>query len=827
MIKSINGLAIGFFKTNKFISFVSIFSVLISVSLIITMAVFSANAKQSIENEVKKMFGNMDLMVGYNLDQNKVVDKRLLTQITSLQNDLQISSVLLTHLRIDRLSSLVYTIGIDNDSLAKSRYHFSSDIAANELILNAGLAQALKVQVSESIQIENRPFVVKEVIPDLDASGATSDFIVLSRFDVKEIMKANSHIENQEATYLLIKAKDNADLPLLIDHIRDIDTELRIDVAQENEFLVSNLSSLRVFITVAMILILIVTSLIIISNYEVVLYKSRNQFAIMRSIGATTHQLFRMVLFQCSIINFVGGVLGYLLAFLSHRFLQVGIEKIYSFPTGAMNFNHMTATIVMLICMIVIEAFMLIPAYNSSKVLPIRIMQENEKTDFSYGKKIPKLGKFMLVGGAIFLVFAVLINGTGPRLLCGLIGIVLLMIGIMRLFPHYLTLTLTSMLPIIKRLFGKIPYIATKNVLPQVKRNTFIILIISFLMIITVFGSAFLKTIEQTNEQYLKKEYSTEIVVKNRVGQGSGIDSSDLRKEISKIPNVVVSTLSNTSQLAIVQGDKFIDLNYTLVDLRQMEKQGLVPPVNDADMKSIIVTEEVSKHYGLAIGDQIVLALYSFTERKWIPVDKVSVAAIMEKIPGNGIFMDWSNNTFVDEYIRFDKAYIQTTDTKQTLVQLEELLSRYPELQISTLEKSLEESQQLFYQRWSIFIALVIVILLSVMFGVFNTLMNNINSKRKEFAILRTLLVTKKGIMQFILTQIMLYILIGCVSGVTIGLLLSYSLNLLEATQVFIDWRFVGIIMIVLFSMAIIVFVPTGMRIGKMNISSELVLDNK
>ena len=40
------------------------------------------------------------------------------------------------------------------------------------------------------------------------------------------------------------------------------------------------------------------------SNFEVFLYKYKSQFAIMRSMGATTKQMFKVIFIQCSVINF-------------------------------------------------------------------------------------------------------------------------------------------------------------------------------------------------------------------------------------------------------------------------------------------------------------------------------------------------------------------------------------------------------------------------------------------------------------------------------------------------------------------------------------------
>ncbi|MFP3665695.1 hypothetical protein SB717_11130 [Priestia sp. SIMBA_032] len=62
-------------------------------------------------------------------------------------------------------------------------------------------------------------------------------------------------------------------------------------------------------------------------------------------------------------------------------------------------------------------------------------------------------------------------------------------------------------------------------------------------------------------------------------------------------------------------------------------------------------------------------------------------------------------------------------------------------MKISNYEQSAKEADKMFYQRWGIFIlviaTLVVSTVVSTMVGVFNSLVNNIYSKRKEFAVLR------------------------------------------------------------------------------------------
>lgn len=48
-----------------------------------------------------------------------------------------------------------------------------------------------------------------------------------------------------------------------------------------------------------------------------------------------------------------------------------------------------------------------------------------------------------------------------------------------------------------EKIFGRNTFVAIKNVIPQVRKNTFVILMISTMMVIVVFGSTIFKTMQK------------------------------------------------------------------------------------------------------------------------------------------------------------------------------------------------------------------------------------------------------------------------------------------------------------------------------------------
>jgi ABC-type antimicrobial peptide transport system permease subunit len=817
MIKSLTGLAFRFFRKNKFIAVSSILSVAISISLIITMALFVSNAKQSLVEEVQKMFGNMDLAIGYNPEQEKNIDSALLSEFVSFEAIEQSSNVLLTRMYVDQLGDTVYTIGAENDSLVKSRYHFSEDISDNEIILNERLSRLLGVEVDDSLILENRSYTVKEVTSDLEAAGPVLDTLILAKSRIQQIEMERTG-DNHEATYILMKTKENRDINELVTDLKSVDPELRIDIATEDEFVRSNLDMLNQFIIVLSILILILTSLFIVSNFEVFLYKYKNQLAIMRALGATNKQIFKVVFLQSSLINIIGAMVGFILVLVTHQFVQNWLGPLFSISLTRNEFNFGMAIGVICISVLLIQAFMLIPAYRSSKVLPLTIMQENEAINLSYQKLRILLGIGLFIASAIFILLGVIFSNL---VLLVLLGALFLVSGMFLLLPVYITPILNWFLPIIKSVFGNTSFITVKNLIPQVRKNILVVLIIGAMMIIAVFGSTFIQTIQHNDKEYVKKQFPTDVVLTGSISNESPIESAELKSVVKELESVKsVSTHSGFYSAEVTVGNNTGEVIYAYADLNEMEKQGLLSVTAEVDASKMIVRQEKADQYGLEVGDKVQAELFFES-----PVDVFTVASIVEELPNFGdVLIDWENNP---EEPVFQMAFVIPADTESALTQLPEIKSQFPGLTITSYEQSLEQSEQMFVQRWSIFIVVLVVILFSVMLGVVNTLINNIHSRRKEYAVLRAISLSRKGIIQVVMTQVITYLLIGLLFGSTTGILLTYVISLVDPGTIQFDFQLVSFLVGAMVVISLVIFIPFANKIGKLTISEELMQDNK
>ena len=142
----------------------SISIIAVSICLIVTMATYIHNAKATLDANIDAMFGEMDLLAGYDYGQGQYVSRELFETVQELPEVDAISPVSLEMTDINELSS-VYTLGVENDALVKSRYHFEQDVTKETVIISELLAKTLAVAKGDSVTLNDKVYTVVEVLP--------------------------------------------------------------------------------------------------------------------------------------------------------------------------------------------------------------------------------------------------------------------------------------------------------------------------------------------------------------------------------------------------------------------------------------------------------------------------------------------------------------------------------------------------------------------------------------------------------------------------------------------------------------------------------------
>ena len=489
----------------------SISIIAISICLVMTMGMYIWNANAQMKEEIHAIFGDADVTVGYNPEQGKTISAELLKQIKSIEGTDMVSPVSLTHTTVDNMES-VYTLGVENDDLVKSRYHFSSDLKSNEIILSEGLASVLKKKIGDQVLVQNEAFIIKEILPTMKAAE-TMSLVLLPNSIVKQWMPFADN--ETQGLFALVTANNPSAISM---EFKQLDNSLRVDLTNKEDFVQRNLQSLGIFIIVLSVFILIITGMLLLSTFQLFFYKLKEQLMVLRSLGASSKQIGRLINTQLSAIILFGVLIGTTVGVLIIKIWLPQLVSLLSLPIAK---NEFPAVLVFAIAIASFGFLHLITKWQVKKamqLLPLQITNDNEIVllKWTLWKKV--VTSVMTLISLLCLVTGQLeenANGEGALLI--IVGSLLLCGVVLLIIPFIFRALLNSTLQPVRSLFGKEVYMACQQLLPQIKRNSTVVLSLIGLMVILIFGSSLLKTVQSNEQSYINERYKTSIILKNQM----------------------------------------------------------------------------------------------------------------------------------------------------------------------------------------------------------------------------------------------------------------------------------------------------------------------
>ncbi|WP_313892376.1 ABC transporter permease [Psychrobacillus sp.] len=792
----------------------------ISICLIMTMSLYIYNAKAQMEDEIQALFGNADITAGYNPEQHQWLSEYQIEQIKALHGVESVSPISLTHTDVESTLDTVYTLGVENDSLVRSKYDFQSSLQLQDVILSESLAQFFDKQVGESIQINGDMFSIKEILPTM--KGVESIYLALLSNDVVKLWMQND--PNNAGLFTLIETKEDFNPTLIAMDLKALDASLRVDITNEYDFVKRNLQSLMIFIIVLSVFVLLITGVLLLSTFQLLFYKIKEQLMILRALGATSKQVGHLVLVQLTVINSIGVMLGTCLSLLVVKYGLAQLIDTLGFPKGRLDFPFLLAMIIAGASFTILQLFAFVQVRKSMNLLPMQLASDKEMLTFRWTKRQTILS-ILMAGIALvcFISAHVQENGHGQKALLIVIGTLFSCSFLLIVMPFIFTGLLHICLQPIRTIFGKEAYLACQQLIPQVRKNIPIILSIIALMTILTFGSSLLKTVQKNDTSFIEQSFETSIVLKNVLNDISF--TQETVEEIENLSSVSYAYATSFHRFEMQLEKKWDSINYATIDVEQYVALKKIASYEGDLSNGLVISQTFANKHGLKVGDKLPLAVYDFSTRKSNPAGEFPIIAITPTFLRNiDVYLDWSMHVPGKETPPIYEIMVETADVDTALAQLSYLQKEWPELQITNKETLIAESSEMFYQRWSLFVGVFVILIGATCLGVLQTLLHSIYVKRSDYAIQRFLGLSPNGLMKLILTQVLSFILYGLAMGTLIGLVLTKMLALVDREAgVFIDFLTLGSVSLLFLLLTMIVFSLQGYWISRRKLANEMI----
>ncbi|MEC1305622.1 ABC transporter permease [Lysinibacillus capsici] len=801
----------------------SISIITISICLVMTMTVYIWNANSQMKADIQALYGEMDLMVGYNPDQQKLLTTNQIEELSTLAGVTQVSRLSIAHTIVEHEKyTAFYTVGVENDDLVKSRYHFAINLGPNDAILSENVARLFNKRVGDSIHIQSKDFIVQEILPTM--KGTDSPNIILLANDVVKAWMNNSQPQTA-GIFALIKT-DEGRAKAVGAEIKQLDATLRVDVMSDYDVIKRNLQSLMVFMIVLSVFILLISSALLLSTFQLLFYKIKEQLMILRALGASVKQVGHIVKLQLSLIISFGVMLG---TTLSLVIIKSWLPQLISFlhlPEAKTELPMVFILLIALSSFIILQVMTKWQVAKSSRLLPLQIATDNENLELRWTKWKTIIVSIVGVSATFFFLQAYLAGtGSDQGALFILLGTLLVCGILLLLIPYLFTAILHLALKPIRRVLGKEAYLACQQLMPQVRKNMPVVLSMIGLMVILTFGSSLMKTLQHNDLAYTESQYETAIKINNELNDPTITPA--MIEEIEALPSVQYAyTQSNNAYIALQLGDEWLPENYTTIDIKKFMQLKKLPQIEEGNLQNgLVVTKGFAERYHLAVGDRVTMGTYDFTARQDMPTGELQIIGITDTpIHRADLIVDWSSFLTAQDHPIIEDIMVETSHPEQTLAELSFLEQRWPALKLTDIATILAQSNEMFFQRWSLFVGVFVILIAATGLGVLQTLLHTIYTKRSDYAIQRLIGLSPNGLMKLILTQVLSFVLYGLTVGTFLGFVLTRMLGFIDdGSPMSYDFLTLGLTSLAFLGSTLIVFTLQGYWMSRQKLANEIL----
>ena len=376
-MKILNKLTIKYLLMNKKRTIVTIIGVILSTSLMVGIGLIVSSFRDSLIKDTKEFNGSQHIVI------NNIKDDKIIQEYDKISEYKKIY-----YIDEYEINNSYYSI-ISTDKELLNKFNYNGNLPnENEIII----PKSLKYEINEEIDINSKKYKVVGIYDNINSElpYEYSDYIY------------TTGVDSEYNTYF-ITFKDVKNAHVYIDdlvgklHISSDDYTVNTELlALLGSIKYKNIMDTIVKIIIIVLALISVGCIIVIYNsFAISVMERKKQFGIFSSIGTTKSQLIKSVYFEALIISLIGIPLGILAAYLgigivisiTNNLLSLG-KNLLELSTYPM---FIIIPIIFMIITVILSAF--IPSIKASKISPIEAIRMND--DIKIKSKKVKTPKFI------------------------------------------------------------------------------------------------------------------------------------------------------------------------------------------------------------------------------------------------------------------------------------------------------------------------------------------------------------------------------------------------------------------------------------------------
>ncbi|WP_281526082.1 ABC transporter permease [Intestinibacter bartlettii] len=568
-------------------------------------------------------------------------------------------------------------------------------------------------------------------------------------------------------------------------------------------------------------LVIIATIATIYNSFSIAISERKKQFAILNSIGATKSQIMKFVFLEGFLVSIVGIPIGLLSGTVAIDIVFKVIKTFFKTSMfGELDLRVVFSPIVLIVSTLVILLTIfisaLIPAINAAKISPLEAIKNSSNLKVGKIKSSKLVKKIFKTEGE--LAYKNLRRNKGKfriTLFSLVISIVIFISfnGFVDMFVEANQInygSITNDLTLYENnLLTKEEVQKTIDELKKINGLKDVAIDKGYNLNVHVDEKNINKDLRESLKQsdYVDMDNSTYNFINSRLYIPGYFSISNIKlsegkfdRKTAKAENGVI-LVRYSYQESLAKKGKVVLSNYKVGDT-------LNCTITSYDSDGKESAKEVKLKI-LAITDEIL------TGNQQYPETSFGVVAYDDLIPSLGITDDESSSNLY---------YVATNQEKSTRDEVKKVAEENNLSVIDSIDEAQKLEQTMNVMKIFVYGFIVVISLVSVT-NIINTISTNINLRKREFAIIKSIGVTPQGFKKMIYMESILYGILSLLYGIPIGICMNVLMNrILEGmitVQTLIPYKS---ILICIISIFIITFIASYIPLKK--ISKENIIDN-
>ena len=568
-------------------------------------------------------------------------------------------------------------------------------------------------------------------------------------------------------------------------------------------------------------LVIIATIATIYNSFSIAISERKKQFAILNSIGATKSQIMKFVFLEGFLVSIVGIPIGLLSGTVAIDIVFKVIKTFFKTSMfGELDLRVVFSPIVLILSTLVILLTIfisaLIPAINAAKISPLEAIKNSSNLKVGKIKSSKLVKKIFKTEGE--LAYKNLRRNKGKfriTLFSLVISIVIFISfnGFVDMFIEANQInygSITNDLTLYENnLLTKEEVQKTIDELKKINGLKDVAIDKGYNLNVHVDEKNINKDLRESLKQsdYVDMDNSTYNFINSRLYTPGDFSISNIKlsegkfdRKTAKAENGVI-LVRYSYQESLAKKGKVVLSNYKVGDTLNCTITSY-----DSDGKE---SEKEVKLKILAITDEIL------TGNNQYPETSFGVVAYDDLIPSLGITDDESSSS---------SYCVATNQEKSTRDEVKKVAEENNLSVIDSIDEAQRFEQTMNVMKIFVYGFIVVISLVSVT-NIINTISTNINLRKREFAVIKSIGVTPQGFKKMIYMESILYGILSLLYGIPIGICMNVIMNrILEGmitVQTLIPYKS---ILICIISIFIITFIASYIPLKK--ISKENIIDN-